>query len=160
MNPLTLTPEQEALLAPLTRLQKAVVTNLVSGMTQRQAYRAAGGTAKNDTSADTCVSVMLSHAKVRAALEGLQRAAVTSSIMSRTEALEKLTSVARTSAEALREYENAPVKTQLAALQQLAKMLGWEAPTKTAQTNVAGEDVDPAAAGLAVLEALSRKHAV
>lgn len=201
-----MTPDQLALLEPLTRLQRAVVTNLVAGMTQRQAYRAAGGTAKNDTTADTCVSTMLSNAKVRAALEGLQQAAVTSAVMRRAEALEMLSRIARTPLSALVDFEKVPVKvdeetgevlatqtvwnirdsaqqdpaalaliselevgkhgpkikthSQMQALQQLAKIQGWEAPTKVAQTDSAGNDVDPASAGLAVLDALARKHAL
>lgn len=44
-----------------------------------------------------------------------------------------------------------------AAIAQIAKLRGWEAPTKVAQTDSAGNDVKPDAAN-AVLAALMRKH--
>lgn len=201
-----MTPEQAELLRPLTRLQKGIVTALIRpGVTPLAAYREAGGTAKSDRSASACVSEILTNPNVKAALEGLQQAAVTSAVMSRAEALEMLSRIARTPLSALVDFEKVPVKTdeetgevlatqtvwnirdsaqqdpaalaliselevgkhgpkikthsQLQALQQLAKMQGWEAPAKIAQTDSAGNDVDPASAGLAVLDALARKHA-
>lgn len=182
-----MTPEQAELLRPLTRLQKGIVTALIRpGVTPLAAYREAGGTAKSDRSASACVSEILTNPNVKAALEGLQQAAVTSAVATRTEVLEFLTRAIRTPLTALATVEKVPVETdeetgevlttvdvwsmrdealsdpltmtllselggkqgpkfkaqaQLQAAQMLAKMQGWEAPAKVAQTNSAGEDV-------------------
>jgi len=183
-----MTPDQLALFEQLTPLQRRVCTALlVPGTTQRQAYRAAGGTAKSDTAADSCVSIMMSNAKVKRYLDAMAQAAVTSSVATRAEVLEFLTRVVRTPLSALADFEKVPVKvdeatgevlatqtvwnikdsalhdpqkleiiselgvdkhgpkfkthSQLQAAQLLAKLQGWEAPSKVAQTNSAGEDV-------------------
>lgn len=44
------------------------------------------------------------------------------------------------------------------AIAQIAKLRGWEAPTKVAQTDSQGNDVKPEAHANAVLAALARKH--
>lgn len=44
------------------------------------------------------------------------------------------------------------------AIAQIAKLRGWEAPTKVAQTDSQGNDVQPEAQANAVLAALARKH--
>lgn len=182
-----MTPEQAELLRPLTRLQKGIVTALIRpGVTPLAAYREAGGTAKSDRSASACVSEILTNPNVRAALDALRGAAVTSAVATRTEVLEFLTRAIRTPLTALATVEKVPVETdeetgevlttvdvwsmrdealsdpltmtllselggkqgpkfkaqaQLQAAQMLAKMQGWEAPAKVAQTNSAGEDV-------------------
>lgn len=61
----------EDLAKPLTKLQRAVVLNVVSGMTQRQAYKQAGGRAKTDASIDATVSEILSAPKVKAYYDAL-----------------------------------------------------------------------------------------
>lgn len=183
-----MTPDQLALFEQLTPLQRRVCTALlVPGTTQRDAYKKAGGKAKSEASIDATVSGILSEPKVKQFLEAMAQAAVTSAVMSRAEALEMLSRIARTPLSALVDFEKIPVKmdeatgevlatqtvwnirdsaqqdpaalaliselevgkhgpkikthSQLQALQQLAKMQGWEAPAKVAQTNSAGEDV-------------------
>lgn len=183
-----MTPDQLALFEQLTPLQRRVCTALlVPGTTQRQAYRAAGGTAKSDNTVDSAVSTLLSNVKVKRYLDAMAQAAVTSSVATRAEVLEFLTRVVRTPLSALADFEKVPVKvdeatgevlatqtvwnikdsalhdpqkleiiselgvdkhgpkfkthSQLQAAQLLAKLQGWEAPAKVAQTNSAGEDV-------------------
>jgi len=87
-----MTPEQQALADQLTKLQRQTVLNHVTGkMSQREAYYAAGGTAKRDAVADAIVSRMLSDAKVKAFYDSLLAQAVKSSIATREEILERLT---------------------------------------------------------------------
>lgn len=93
----SLTPEQESLAAELTHLQRMTVINYVGGeLTQRAAYYAAGGKATNDESADAIVSRMLGEAKVKAFYDSLVMGAANSAVMTRQEALERLSSFART----------------------------------------------------------------
>lgn len=105
-----LTPEIMKLADPLTKLQRATVINLVTGkMSQRQAYRAAGGTAKTDETADAVVSRMLSDEKVKAFHDALIGAAAKTAVMTREEALQRLTAIARTSAKDLANFRRVQV---------------------------------------------------
>lgn len=63
---MALTPEQEALSAQLTNLQRLTVLGVVEGKSQRQAYYDAGGKAKNDAAADTSAYEIMSRPEVRA----------------------------------------------------------------------------------------------
>lgn len=88
--------DQKFLFDQLTALQQRVCTHVLSGMTQRQAYRLAGGQADSDESADSAVSTMLSNEKVVAFMDAMKEEAVSDAIMSRKEAMEKLSLLART----------------------------------------------------------------
>lgn len=166
---------QKALFDQLTSLQQRVAVNVLSGMSQRQAYFAAEGTAKSDSSADATVSVMLSDAKVKAFMDAMKAQAVSEAVMSRQEALERLSNFARTDLKDLVEFgnyeigvddetgkpivqaswsikdsalqdpqkmaaiseltagkEGIKIKTHspITAIQQLAKMQGWESASK------------------------------
>lgn len=99
-----MTPEQKTLFDQLTELQQRTAINVLAGMTQRAGYYAAGGTAKNDESADATVSALLSNIKVRAFMDAMKEAAVSEAVMSRTEALEKLSALARTDLKDLVEF--------------------------------------------------------
>jgi len=88
--------DQKYLFDQLTALQQRVATNVLAGMTQRQAYRLGGGTAETDESADAAVSTMLSNSKVSAFMDAMKEEAVSEAIMTRKEALEKLSTLART----------------------------------------------------------------
>jgi len=91
-----MTPEQKFLFDQLTHLQQGVATNWLAGMTQRQAYRLAGGSAEDDAVADSSASEILSNPKVKAFTDAMKDEAVSEAVMSRKEALEKLSSLART----------------------------------------------------------------
>lgn len=99
-----MTPEQKALFDQLTELQQRTAINVLAGMSQRQGYYAAGGTAENDNAADAIASRMLSDARVRAYMDAMKEAAVSEAVMTRTEALEKLSALARTDLKDLVEF--------------------------------------------------------
>lgn len=179
--------DQKILFDKLTNLQQRVATNVLAGMTQRQAYYEAGGTASSDDSADATCSVMLSDTKVKEFMDSMKAEAVSNAVMSRQEALEKLSNLARTDLKDLVEFgeyelgndgegnpivqaswrikdsamqdpnkmaaiseltagkEGIKIKTHspITAIQQLAKMQGWEAATKHELTGKDGAPLNP-----------------
>ncbi len=92
-----MTPEQKAQFDQMTTLQQRVCVNVLSGGydSNRAAYFAAGGKAKSNESADAIVARMLGDAKVRPFLSSMKAATVSEAIMSREEAMERLTKAAR-----------------------------------------------------------------
>ena len=105
-----LTPEQQKLAEKLTNLQRGVVIGVVAGKSQRQAYRDAGGTAKSDEAADVIVSKMLSDTRVKAFYKSLISEATTDAVMTRTQALERLTLMATTEITDILEFVTIDVK--------------------------------------------------
>ena len=99
-----MTPEQKQLFDKLTELQQRTAINVLAGMTQRAGYYAAGGTAENDNAADAIASRMLSDARVSAFMDAMKEEAVSAAVMTRTEALEKLSALARTDLKDLVEF--------------------------------------------------------
>lgn len=99
-----MTPEQKALFDQLTELQQRTAINVLAGMTQRAGYYAAGGTSKSDDVADATASELLSNPKVKAFMDAMKEAAVTEAVMTRTEALERLSNFARTDLKDLVEF--------------------------------------------------------
>ena len=69
---MTMTEEQEALFAKMTRLQRRMCTNVLGGMKQTEAYVEAGGTAKNTRSA---ASEILSRPHVFRYMASMEKAA-------------------------------------------------------------------------------------
>ena len=99
-----MTPEQKALFDQLTELQQRTAINVLAGMTQRAGYYAAGGTSKTDEVADATASELLSNPKVKAFMDAMKEQAVSEAVMTRTEAMEKLSSLARTDLKDLVEF--------------------------------------------------------
>lgn len=91
-----MTPDQKYLFDQLTALQQRVATGVLSGMSQRQAYIMGGGTATEENSIDATASELLSNPKVTAFMDAMKIEAVNAAIMTRNEAMEKLTTLART----------------------------------------------------------------
>lgn len=91
-----MTPNQKFLFDQLTHLQQGAATNWLAGMTQRQAYRLAGGQAASDDTADVSAHEILTNPRVVAFLDAMKEEAVNEAVMTRKEALEKLSSLART----------------------------------------------------------------
>lgn len=87
---------QKFLFDQLTQLQQRVATNVLSGMSQRQAYVVGGGAAEGENSIDASASSLLSNSKVKAFMDAMKEEAVSEAIMSRNEAMEKLSLLART----------------------------------------------------------------
>lgn len=178
----SLTPAQEEIASNLTHLQRMTVINLVrGGMSQRAAYFAAGGEAKDGDVADAIASRMLADARVRAFYDSLIASAAKGAVMTRQEALERLSNFARIDLADLVEFgsyeigvqdeqpviqacwkikdsvlqdkdkmaaiselaatkDGIKIKTHspLQAIQQLAKIQGWEAANKIEHTSPDG----------------------
>lgn len=176
--------EQKSLFDKLTNLQQRVATNYLAGMTQRLAYIQAGGSAKDPATIDVCASELLRNPQVILFLDSMKAEAVSNAVMTRQEAMEKLSNLARTNLKDLVEFgeyelgsdgegnpivqaswrikdsamqdpnkmaaiseltagkEGIKIKTHspITAIQQLAKMQGWESPSKV---EVAGKDGGP-----------------
>jgi phage terminase small subunit len=160
-------------------------------MNQRLAYmeaKEAAGKPVSAATADSSAARMLAMDRPAAFMAAMNAAAVSAAVMTKQEALERLTRQARTSLHDLVEWyripvasdmmtgevtewqtgwrirpsvENDPEKmeiisklsagkeglkieihSQQTAIQILAKLLGWEAPQKTAQTDGEGNDVE------------------
>lgn len=181
-----MTPDQQELFDQLTHLQQRVATNVLAGMTQRQAYYAAEGSAKSDTAADTSVSEIMNNPKVKAFTDAMKKQAVSDAIMGRDEMLARLTLFARKGVKDIVQFKTCVIgkdlvtgeplqqtgwfipdsvlqndddlsiiselevgkfgpklktHSSLQAMAQIARIQGYEAPTKVANTNGAGEDV-------------------
>lgn len=165
---MAMTKEQQGLFAKLTPLQQRIALGVIKGKAQRQAYLDAGGKAKN---IDVAATQALSLPKMKAFIESIQAAPANAAVMSREEAVARLSDIARTSAPDLVEIvtkraagrskkttqqvllrEDAladPAKraaiaelsqtkdgirikahSPVQAIQQLARMQGWEAAQK------------------------------
>jgi phage terminase small subunit len=179
--------EQKLLFDQLTQLQQRVAINVLAGMSQRAAYYAAGGTAATDDTADVMASRMISDDRVKTFMDAMKAEAVSNAVMSRQEALEKLSNLARTDLKDLVEFgeyelgsdgdgnpivqaswrikdsamqdpnkmaaiseltsgkEGIKIKTHspVTAIQQLAKMQGWESATKHEITGKDGAPLVP-----------------
>lgn len=179
-----MTPEQKQLFDQLTQLQQRVATNVLAGMSQRQAYYEAGGKAKNDVSADSTVYEILSNPQVVSFMDSMKVQAVNKAIMDREEAMEILSALSRGKLTDIVKFKTAnigkdmetgadvnqtvweidedlqvndpdkliiiselevgkfgpKIKThsKIAAIQQLAKMQGWEAAQKVDHSSTDG----------------------
>lgn len=116
-----MTPKQQELFDKLTTLQKRVCTNILNGMTQRQAYKESGGRAK-DTAADQVVHVMLKNVQVKAFMDEMYSYDLSQTIMTRDEAMEILSGFSRA--------PNLNQRVRIQAVERLAKMQGWDAAQK------------------------------
>jgi len=91
-----LTSEQLDMASKLTQLQRKFVLELIKPKTsQRQAYLNAGGTAKTESAQDQSASQIISNPKVKAFYNSLLSCIASDSIMSKQEALERLSKSAR-----------------------------------------------------------------
>lgn len=106
-----MTPEQQALAYKLTNLQRGVVLGVVAGKSQRQAYYDAGGKAKTDEAADTSAYEIMSRPEVVAFYDSLVSSAAGDAILTRAEALERLSLIARTRITDVLEFETVEVET-------------------------------------------------
>lgn len=106
----TIPPEVAALGEDLTSLQRMTVINVVSGkMSNRAAYYAAGGKAKSPEVADAVVARLLGMAKVKAYYDALLGCMEKTAIMTREEALEMLSRMARTTVKDVASFRSAQV---------------------------------------------------
>ncbi|PQQ24797.1 terminase small subunit [Photorhabdus hindustanensis] len=104
----TLTDEQKILFDALTPLQQKFVTHILKGKNLTDAYRLSGGKAKGE-SAHTQASRMMSFDKVKAFLDAMNKEAVSDAVMSRQEALERLSAMGRVSIYDIAEFRNSQI---------------------------------------------------
>jgi phage terminase small subunit len=111
-----LSDEQVSAFHALTRLQQGVALGSLEGLTQRAAYRRAGGKAKTDASAERSCGQILANLGVKKFLDSVRQVAIetsatklASSIMSREEMLERLSSIARTKIDDVITLHNNPL---------------------------------------------------
>jgi len=91
-----LTAEQLELASKLTPLQRKFVLELIKpGTSQRQAYLTAGGKGKTESAQDSSATTMFSNVKVKAFYDSLLSLIASDSIMTKQEALERLSKSAR-----------------------------------------------------------------
>ncbi|MFW2576507.1 terminase small subunit [Serratia nevei] len=102
---MTLTEEQKALFDALTALQKRFVTHLLNGANQTEAYRKAGGRAKGEGERSKANQIV-TNSNVQAFLKSVQYQAINEAIMTRTEALERLSKMGRTSLSDIADFRN------------------------------------------------------
>lgn len=101
-----LTAEQQQLFDALTPLQKKFVTWLLKGKNQTEAYKKAGGKAKSDGARKAAHSIA-TNCDVQAFLNSVKDyEEIDEAIMSRNEALKRLTSMGRTSLFDLADFRN------------------------------------------------------
>lgn len=125
-------PEQKELFDQLTELQQRTATGVLAGMTQRAAYYAAGGTAKNDDTADAISSRMLSDARVKAFMDAMKVQAVSDAIMSKEEMLARLTLFARKGVKDLVKFKTTEIGKDLVTGDPVIQT-GWWIPDSIMQ---------------------------
>lgn len=120
-----MTPEQLILFDNLTSLQQRIATNVLAGMTQRQAYYAADGSAKSDTAADTSASEIMNNPKVKAFMDSMKVQAVSDAIMTKEEMLARLTRIARTGITDIARFKTSHVGMDMESGEEI-KQTTWE----------------------------------
>jgi len=95
MNNFEMTDEQKELFDKLTPLQQKVAVNVISGMSNIDAYVEAGGKSETRESGEASVSRMLRDVKVKAFVDSMKKEAVKCAVMSRQEMLERLSNLSR-----------------------------------------------------------------
>ena len=133
-----LTPEQCELSRDLTPLQWRTVCNYLSGMSQLESYKKAGGEATNDASASASVSTMLKNKKVKAFYDSVMQsqaeAAAEAGILSRLGSLQIIARIAN-------DDENPPA-ARIQAIKQASDMEGWNAPKRAEVTGANGQALE------------------
>lgn len=104
-----MTPEQKLLFDELTDLQQRVATGVLAGMTQRAAYYAGGGKAKDDPGADMSACQIIGNPKVKAFMDSMKVQAVSDAIMTREEAMKILTQLGRGNLKDIVKFKTATV---------------------------------------------------
>nr|WP_244182530.1 terminase small subunit [Xenorhabdus beddingii] len=105
---LTLTDEQKVIFDALTPLQQKFALGILKGLNQVDAYRKAGGKAKGE-SARTQASRMITFDNVKTFLDAMNQEAVSDAVMSRQEALERLSHMGRVSIHDIADFRNSQI---------------------------------------------------
>ncbi|MCP9268862.1 terminase small subunit [Xenorhabdus sp. XENO-1] len=101
--------EQKTLFDALTKLQQNFVLGILKGMNQTDAYKQAGGKAKTDDTARSAASTMLTNVNVKSFLDAMNQEAVSDAVMSRQEALERLSAMGRVSIHDIANFRNSQI---------------------------------------------------
>ncbi len=100
----TLTDEQKVLFDALTKQQQKFALGILKGLNQTDAYKQAGYKVKTDAAARSQSSRMLTFANVKSFLDSMNEAAISSAIMTREEALARLSLIGRASVSEMVEF--------------------------------------------------------
>lgn len=122
-----MTPEQQLLFDDLTQLQQRTATGVLAGMTQRQAYYAAGGTAATDDAADVVASRMLTDVRVKAFMDSMKLQAVNDAIMGREEMMARLSTLSRYGVKDIVKFETCEVGRDMETGKELHQT-AWHIP--------------------------------
>ncbi|MCE9882036.1 terminase small subunit [Hafnia paralvei] len=106
-----LTEHQKALFDAMTKSQQKFALGIVEGLTQIDAYRKAGGKAKKEENAHASASEIYRNPKVRAFVDEMNKVAISDAVMTRQEALERLSLMARASLHEMVEFSEAECGT-------------------------------------------------
>lgn len=128
-----MSPEQQSLFKLMTQLQQRIATNVLAGMSQRQAYYEAGGKASNDVSADSTVYEILSNPQVVAFMDSMQKQAVNEAIMSREEMLARLSLFARKGIKDIVKFKTVVIGKDMETGEDL-QQTGWWIPDSVLQS--------------------------
>lgn len=146
-----LNPKQQALAKKLNQVQLETVLGVVAGKTQRQAYLDAGGKGATNEAVDAAASKLLSLDKVRDFKNSLLEQFIEKAIWTRLDSERVLAEIA------LGQDEQGKTSDRVAAVKELNSMGGWNAATKIAQTDTAGNDVQPVDVNAALVAKLIDK---
>ncbi|PHM47153.1 terminase small subunit [Xenorhabdus miraniensis] len=103
-----LTDEQKIFFDALTPLQQKFALGILKGLNQVDSYRKAGGKAKGE-SARTQASRMITFDNVKTFLDTMNQEAVSDAVMSRQEALERLSAMGRVSIHDIADFRNSQI---------------------------------------------------
>ncbi|MGJ0625722.1 terminase small subunit [Xenorhabdus bovienii] len=106
---LSLTDEQQVLFDALTKQQQKFVLGILRGLNQIDAYKQAGYKAKNENTASVSASQIFGNLKVKTFLDAMNQEAVSDAVMSRQEALERLSTMGRVSLNDIAEFRNSQI---------------------------------------------------
>jgi len=104
-----LTEKQKALFDAMTKLQQKFALGIIKGLNQTDAYKQAGGKAKTEEAARNSASQIFTNLGVQAFIQEMNKEAITDAVMTKQEALERLSSLGRTSLFDLAEFKNSQV---------------------------------------------------
>ncbi|HGP3690261.1 TPA: terminase small subunit, partial [Klebsiella pneumoniae] len=104
-----LTADQQQLFDALTPLQKRFALAIIKGKNQTDAYKAAKGKAKTPEAIRNSASQIFTNLGVQAFLKSVQGEIVDEAIMTREEALKRLSKMGRTSIADIAEFSNSVV---------------------------------------------------
>ena len=108
---LEMTDGQKELFSKLTPLQKKMVTYYIKGLGPSASHKKAGGKCKTEANRRIMANEILSKPYVKMFLESVREVSVNNAIMSRQEAIEILSNMARTATSDIIEFEHIDVET-------------------------------------------------